>query len=147
VYTGNPGKGCSSDPYRQFNTAAVAGPTYNSVGLESGRNVLTGCPDHTTNLAVARNFPIGKSSRSAQVRVDAYNLFNTAIITGRQTSVTYTSPTNQAVQNSQTLADGSLDPARLVPRSAGFGAANAWSTNDINNQYQRVIQITFKFLF
>jgi len=158
VYTGNPGSGCSSDPYRQFNTAAVAGPTYNSVGLESGRNVLVGCPDHTTNLAVARNFPIGKGSKNVQLRVDAYNLFNTAIITGRNTTVTYNSPTDQTVRNSETcgpgsgascagLPDGTLDPNRLTPRNAGFGAANAWSTNYINNQYQRVIQVTFRVQF
>jgi hypothetical protein len=35
----------------------------------------------------------------------------------------------------------------LTPRNAGFGAANAWSTNDINNQYQRVIQVTFRVQF
>jgi hypothetical protein len=28
------------------------------------------------------------------------------------------------VRNSQTLPDGSLDPNRLTPRNAGFGAAN-----------------------
>jgi hypothetical protein len=158
VYVGDPGKGCSSDPYRQFNTAAVAGPTYNSVGLESGRNVMVGCPDHTTNLAVARTFPLGKSSRNVQVRVDAYNLFNTAIITGRNTTVTFNSPTDQTVRNSEFCGPGSgtscaglpagtIDPNRLTPRNAGFGAANNWSTNDINNNYQRVIQITFRMTF
>jgi Carboxypeptidase regulatory-like domain/TonB-dependent Receptor Plug Domain len=146
VYTGDPGKGCSSDQFRQFNTTAVAGPTYGSVGLESGRNVMTGCPDHTTDLAVARNIRFG-GSRQFQLRVDAFNLFNTAIVTGRNTTVTYTSPTNQTVANSQTLADGSVDPARLLPRNAGFGAANAWSTNSNNGNYQRVIQVTVRFAF
>jgi hypothetical protein len=37
---GDPGSGCSADPLRQFNTAAFAGPTYNSVGLESGQNYM-----------------------------------------------------------------------------------------------------------
>ena len=146
LYTGDPGKGCSSDQYKQFNTAAVAGPTYGSVGLESGRNIMVGCPDHTTDLAVARNIRFG-GSRQFQLRVDAFNLFNTAIVTGRNTTVTYTSPTNQTVANSQTLADGSVDPARLLPRNAGFGAANAWSTNSNNGNYQRVIQITVRFAF
>jgi hypothetical protein len=147
VYTGNPGSGCSSNRFAQFTTTAVAGPTYNSVGLESGRNVLIGCPDHTTNLAIARNIPYWKGGRMVTLRLDAYNLFNVAIITGRQGTVTYNNPTDQVVQNSQTLPDGSINPARLTPRSAGFGAANAFSTNDINTNYQRVIQLTFRVSF
>jgi hypothetical protein len=147
AYTGNPGSGCSSNRFAQFNTSAVAGPTYNSVGLESGRNVLIGCPDHTTNLAIARNIPYWKGGRMVTVRLDAYNLFNVAIITGRNGSVNYNSPTDQTVRNSQTLPDGTVDPNRLVPRNAGFGAANAWSTNDINTNYQRVIQLTFRVGF
>ena len=146
VYTGDPGKGCTSNRFAQFNTAAVAGPTYGSTGMESGRNIMTGCPDHTTDLAVARNIRLGKS-RQVQMRVDAFNVFNTAIITGRQTTVTFASPTNQTIANSETLADGTVDPTRLTPRTAGFGAANAWSTNSNNGNYQRVIQLTFRFSF
>ena len=55
LYTGDPGKGCSGDRFVQFNTASVKGPGYNSTGMESGRNVMVGCPDHTFDLAVARN--------------------------------------------------------------------------------------------
>ena len=33
---GDPGEGCSSNLYSQFNTSAFQGPLYNSVGLESG---------------------------------------------------------------------------------------------------------------
>ena len=35
--TGDIGSGCSSDQYAQFNANAFAGPTYNSIGDESGR--------------------------------------------------------------------------------------------------------------
>jgi len=116
------------------------------VGLESGRNVLIGCPIYRTDLAIARNFPIG-SGRQAQVRLDVYNAFNQAFVTGRNNSITFTSPTDQTVRNSQYLADGTLDPNRLQPRNAGFGAANAWSTNPINNNYQRYVQIQVRFTF
>jgi hypothetical protein len=146
VYTGDPGSGCSSNQYKQFNTAAVAGPTYNSVGLESGRNVLVGCPDHTTDLAIARNIRLG-GGRQVQLRVDAFNAFNTAIITGRNTSINYNSPTDQTVRNSQYLADGTVDPNRLLPRNAGFGAANNWSTNQINTNYTRFIQFQVRVQF
>jgi hypothetical protein len=146
VLTGDPGKGCSSDRFRQFNTAAVTGPTYGSVGLESGRNYMRGCPDHTTDLAVARNIRFG-NARQFQVRVDAFNLFNTAIITDRNRTVNFNSPTDMTIRNSQTLPDGSIDPTKLTPRTAGFGAATNWSTNAINNNYQRVIQVTLRMQF
>ena len=146
LLTGDPGSGCSSDQYRQFNTGAVAGPTYNSVGLESGRNYMVGCPDNTMDLAIARNIRFG-GSRQLQLRLDAYNVFNTAIITGRQNQIQYNSPTDQTIRNSQFLADGSVNPNRLTPRNAGFGAANNWSTNQINGNYQRFIQATIRIQF
>jgi hypothetical protein len=146
LLVGDPGSGCSSDRFKQFNTAAVAGPTYNSVGLESGRNYMIGCPDRTMDLAIARNIRFG-GSRQLQLRLDAYNVFNTAIITNRRNQIQYNSPTDQTIRNSQYLADGSLDPNRLTPRNAGFGAATDWSTNQINNQYNRFIQATVRIQF
>jgi hypothetical protein len=148
VYKGDPGDGCSGNQYKQFDTAIVSGPTYNSVGLESGRNVLIGCPIYRTDLSIARNIRFGKGgARQVQLRVDAFNAFNQAAITGRQTQIQFNSPTDQTVRNSQFLADGSVDPNRLQPRNAGFGAANAWSTNFINTNYQRVIQVTARVQF
>ena len=77
--------------------------------------------------------------RIAEFRIDAYNAYNQACITGRNPTVNYTSPTDQTVRNSQYLPDGSLNPNRLQPRNAGFGAANQLTTNLINQNYQRVI--------
>jgi len=158
VIVGDTGKGCGSDQYNQFNTAAFSGPTYNSVGLESGRNYMVGCPDHTTDLAIARNIRLG-GGRLVQLRLDAFNAFNTAIITGRNSSVNFRSPTDLTILNPQyvanagdtTLAPGAtgtiLNAARLQPRNAGFGAANAWSTNQINGNYTRFIQFTLRLQF
>jgi hypothetical protein len=122
VYVGDPGSGCSDNQYAQINTRAVTGPQYGSVGMESGRFILGGCPDHTVDLAIARNIRLG-GSRNLQFRLDAFNVFNVAIINDRQRNVIYRSPTDLTVVNSQYLPDGSLDPARLTPRNAGFGAA------------------------
>jgi hypothetical protein len=122
VYVGDPGSGCSGDQYRQFNPAAVTGPTYRSVGLESGRYLLGGCPDHTVDLAVAKNVRVG-GTRSLQFRLDVFNVFNAVIYNNRNNNVIYRSPTDLTVVNSQYLPDGSLDPNRLTPRNAGFGAA------------------------
>jgi hypothetical protein len=139
VYVGDPGSGCSSNQYAQFNTASVAGPSYYSTGFESGRNVLRGCADRTVDLALARNFRLG-GGRAVQVRLDAFNAFNYVRITSRQTQVQYNSPTDQTVRNSQFLPDGTLDPARLVPRNAGFGAATGAAA-------MRNLQLTFRFSF
>jgi outer membrane receptor protein involved in Fe transport len=146
-YTGEPGDGCSGDQYKQFNTAVVTGPTYGSVGLESGRNVLIGCPTYRTDLAIQRNIRFGKGSRQVQLRVDAFNAFNQGFINGRQTGIQYNSPTDLTIRNSQTLADGSNDPGRVLPRNAGFGAATGWTNSGINGNYQRVIQFTVRFQF
>jgi len=124
VYVGDPGSGCSSNQYRQFNTAAVAGPTYGSVGLESGRFLLGGCPDHTVDLAIARNIRLG-GARNLQFRLDVFNAFNAVIYNNRQNNVIFRSPTDQTIVNSQFLPDGTVDPNRLTPRNAGFGAATS----------------------
>src|SRR5262249_25648012 len=54
VFVGDPGSGCSSNQYAQFSTASVRGPNYGSLGLESGRNILRGCPDRTVDLSLMR---------------------------------------------------------------------------------------------
>jgi len=121
-YVGDPGSGCSSNQYQQFNTGSVTGPTYGSVGLESGRYILGGCPDHTVDLAIARNIRLG-GVRTIQFRLDVFNVFNTVIYNNRNSNVIYRSPTDLTVVNSQYLPDGTVDPNRLQPRNAGFGAA------------------------
>ena len=122
VYTGDAGKGCSSNQYGQFNVNAVTGAQYGSVGLESGRNVMVGCPDHTLDLAIARNIRLG-GARNFQIRLDAFNVFNSYVITGRSTTVQFRTPTDLTVLNPQYNADGTLVSNRLTPRNAGFGAA------------------------
>jgi hypothetical protein len=56
---GDPGSGCSSDPYRQFNTAAFQGPLVRTVGLESGNDYLHQCFISALDAAIARNIPHG----------------------------------------------------------------------------------------
>ncbi len=139
VYNGDPGSGCSSNQYAQFNTSVVSGPTYGSTAMESGRNMLVGCPDHTVDLAIARNIKLG-GGRQVQLRLDAYNAFNAVVYNSVQTQVQYNSPTDQSLRNSQTLADGSVDPSRLKPKSAGFGAVRG-------AQNMRTMQFTARFSF
>src|SRR5205814_5805007 len=76
---GEPGKGCSRDVYRQFNTSAFQGPPVGSVGLESGNDYVHGCTSSTLDLAIARNVRFGK--RTIQLRVDMFNAPNAAGVT------------------------------------------------------------------
>ena len=140
IYTGDPGKGCSGDQYVQFNRPLrLRRHTYNSVGLESGRNVLIGCPDKTADLAIARNIRLG-GGRQLQLRVDAFNAFNVAVINGRSTTLTLNNPVARVPQNNQFNADGSLNTGRLTPRNAGFGAATG--AQNMRN-FQAMIRFQF----
>jgi hypothetical protein len=111
----------------------------NSLGLESGRNYMVGCADHTMDLAIARNFRLG-GARRLQVRAELFNAFNAVVINGRVTQLQLVSPTNQTVRNSQYLADGTVDPNRLRTTAAGFGAATS-------AQAMRSVQLQARFSF
>jgi len=139
VITGDPGSGCTDDPYRQFTTTAFSGPLPGSLGLESGRNTMVGCADHTLDLAIARNIRLG-GFRNVQLRVDLFNALNTVVYNARNTTVQLNSPTDQTVRNSQYLPDGTVDPTRLLPRNAGFGAVTG-------AQPLRSVQAQIRFQF
>ncbi|HEV3214597.1 MAG TPA: carboxypeptidase-like regulatory domain-containing protein [Vicinamibacterales bacterium] len=139
---GSPGSGCLSDPYKQFNTAAFAGPTYGSTGTESGANLMSGCADHTVDLSIARTIRVG-GNRAIQFRADAFNVFNASIFNGlnaRQLTLQMDNPTSQVIQNSQYNADGTLNAARLAPKNAGFGAATGAQAN-------RSVQVQLRLQF
>lgn len=137
---GDPGKGCGSDLYRQFNTAAFEGPRVGSVGLDSGTGYLFGCFQSVFDLAVARNIRLG-GGRSLQLRVDMFNAFNQARITGRNTTLLLTSPNDPVTPlNLPFDAAGNLLPNRVRPNQAGFGAVNGF-------QAPRTIQAYIRFGF
>jgi hypothetical protein len=139
---GDPGSGCSDDPYRQFNTAAFQGPQVGSVGLESGDGYLFGCFQRVLDLAIARNIRLG-GNRNLQLRVDMFNAFNEARVTGRNTTLQLSSPADPVTPlNLPFDADGNLLPNRVRPNQAGFGAVNT-------NGYQapRTIQMYIRFGF
>ena len=139
VINGNTGSGCSGDRFSQFSTAAFSGPLPGSVGLESGRNYMIGCPDKTTDLAISRVFKLG-GARTAQFRVEMFNAFNAVVYNARQTQLQLVSPTNQTIRNPQFLADGTVDPNRLKTTAAGFGAVTG-------AQPLRTIQAQLRFSF
>jgi hypothetical protein len=60
-----------------FNTAAFAFPATGTFG-DSGRNILTGPGNFTTNLALIKDFRLSSRERLGkfQFRAEGYNLFN-----------------------------------------------------------------------
>jgi hypothetical protein len=123
---GDTGSGCSSDPLRQFNTAAFAGPQPGSVGLESGVGYMRGCFEHSTDLAVARNIRL-KGSKTVQLRADLFNAFNQGGITGRNATMSLASlATSNVATNLPYDAAGNPIPARIKPNGAGFGVASGY---------------------
>ena len=143
---GDPGSGCSSNQYAQFNAAAFQGPLVGSTGLESSNNYLVGCFQSALDLSLQREIPFG-GSRRLQLRVDIFNAPNQAIIipqnntNGRVTTLTLSNPNDPAtIVNNQFNADGSLNQTRARPQNAGFGAANAW-------QNPRTVQAYIRFKF
>ena len=144
VVTGDPGSGCSSNQYAQFNTAAFSVPapsaTNPSVGTESSRNYLIGCPDHTVDLAIARNIRVFGGDRELQLRVDVFNVFDSVVYSARNTTLQVASPTSLVQTNNQYDAAGNLVATRLTPQNSGFGAATG--ANDL-----RRVQVQIRFQF
>ena len=62
-------------PEADRSSTALSGPQVGSVGLESGRNYLTGCKNHMMDLAIQRTIRLG-GGRAIDLRVDMYNVFN-----------------------------------------------------------------------
>ncbi len=120
----NAGSGCSGNQYAQINAQAFSGPTYNSIGNESGSALFNYCFNNTTDLAIQRSFRLFSEQRRFSFRMDAFNVFNKVVINAINTTMQLASPAAPtAITNNQFNADGSLNTARLTPLNAGFGAA------------------------
>lgn len=137
----NAGSGCSGNQYAQINAGAFGGPTYNSVGNESGSSLFHYCFMNITDLAIQRSFRLFSEQRRFSFRVDAFNVFNTAVINAVNTTMQLASPAApNTITNNQYNADGSLNPSRLTPLNAGFGAATGALP-------RRTLQVQIRFTF
>ena len=140
LIVGDTGLGCSSNPYKQFNTAAFQGPQANSVGLESGSGYLKGCFVSQLDVSLSRVIRLGKG-RTVSLRLDSFNVANQASITNRNTTAQYLSPaTSTAITNLPYDANGNLISSLSLPRGAGFGVASGY-------QSPRTTQVQVRFSF
>lgn len=136
---GDIGSGCSGYPLRQFVAAGFAPPLVNSVGLESGADYLRGCFQSALDLSIARHIRFG-GQKQVQVRLDVFNAPNSAIITGRNTTLSVASPIDPTPANLPYDASGNTIVSRSQPKNAGFGVAN-------NYQNPRTMQLQIRFSF
>lgn len=137
---GNPGRGCSSDPLRQFDPFAFQGPSVGSVGLESSDDYLRSCFLSTLDLSIARDIRVG-GSRRLTLRVDVFNAPNSATVTARASTVNLTRPDDPVtITNLPFDAGGNVIDTRSRPRGAGVGVATDF-------QSPRRVQAQIRFSF
>jgi hypothetical protein len=113
------GSGNSGDPYRQFVTTAFTAPLPGSLGLESGRNYLTGPGINNFDLTLQKSFSIKERGR-LELRVDAFNAFNHTQFSGVNSTLNVTSLTNFTPTNLPFDANGNF----IFANRNGFGTIN-----------------------
>ena len=92
------------------------------------------------DLSLARNIRLS-GGRNIQLRVDMFNAPNPAIITGRNTTMNLSNPSDpNTITNPPFDANGNVLPNRVRPNQAGFGVANAYQT-------PRTVQFQVRFSF
>jgi hypothetical protein len=120
VLTCDPGKGWSSDPYKQIaNTSCFAPPQPGSDGAESARFFLRNAPINNLDLSLSKRFRAGNRI-GLEVRLDAFNALNhtqfISVNQGANATVSFASLTNPTITNPAYDANGNL------VRNNGFGA-------------------------
>src|SRR5262249_46553158 len=114
---------------------------------------LRGCFSSTLDLAIARNIRL-PHGRTVQLRADMFNAPNAALITGRNTTMNLSSPTDPVTitnlpfdpitgllnDGKNLTSTGALSPNRSLPKNAGFGVANGY-------QGPRTVQFQARFSF
>jgi hypothetical protein len=142
IIAGDPGSGCSSNQYQQFNTSAFQGPLAGSVGLDSGSGYLRGCFISSLDLSISRAIRLG-GAKTVQLRLDLFNAFNQAGVIDRNTTMNLANTSEGAAKTITNLpydASGNLIQSLSLPRSAGFGVAT-------NYQVPRSVQAQIRFSF
>jgi hypothetical protein len=133
VVNGDPGRGSSSDPYKQIDTSVFAPPQPGSQGDESARFFLWAPSASNLDLSLSKSFPI-KGSVRFEVRLDAFNALNHTQFTGVNATANFASLTNPTITNLPYDAAGNL------VRPNGFGTINGVRPP---RQLQLVTRLTF----
>jgi hypothetical protein len=133
VVTCDPGKGSSSDPYRQLNAGCFAPPQTPSDGTESARYFVHNPPINNLGFSVSKAFPIGGRVR-LEVRLDAFNALNHTQFSGVNNTVSFASQSNPTITNLPYDENGNL------VRENGFGTISGVRPP---RTFQLVTRLTF----
>jgi len=131
--TCDPGKGYSSDPYRQFNTSCFAPPQPGSDGAESARYIFDLPPINNVDASLSKRFELPRRVK-AEIRLDAFNLLNHTQFTDVNKKAEFKSLSDSTITNLPYDASG-----KLVNKS-GFGTVSAVANPRI---LQLVLRMTF----
>jgi hypothetical protein len=118
VLTCDPGRGWSSDPYVQFNTACFAPPQPGSNGNESARYFLRNPPINNLDLSISKRIVVVRDVRF-EVRLDVFNALNHTQFVGPGNQIM---TVNFASLTDRTITNLPYDNQGNLVRRDGFGA-------------------------
>ena len=108
-------------------------PNYGSNGLESPRVYMNLPAMNNFDLSVAKQLPLG-GSRRFEIRLDAFNVFNTVQFSGINTTANFASAGSTVITNLP------YDSAGNLVRTNGFGSVSGVRA-------PRQIQLMMRFSF
>jgi hypothetical protein len=117
VLTCDPGRGWSSDPYRQLDTSCFAPPQPGSKGDESARFFVRAPPINNLDLSLSKNFSIAKGTKF-EFRLDVFNALNHTQFTGVNATANFASLTDRTITNLP------YNSAGVLTQPNGFGSIN-----------------------
>lgn len=133
VIKGNPTKSRGErGEYAWINTGVFALPGIGSQGLDSGVRPIIRPGDHSWDISIFKNVPLGAESRYLQLRLEMFNAFNQVRFSDFNRSATFDRATGQITNL----------PAALGGGGGRFGFGALTGTRD-----PRLVQLAAKFYF
>jgi len=133
VVLSDPGKGSSSDPYKQYNVNAFGPPSPGSIGNESSLFLMHQAPVNNLDLSLSKSFQLVGRSKF-EIRLDAFNALNHMQIFSTNNQARFVGLGNGTITNLAYDASGNLS------NKGGFGTINSiWP----GRQIQVVGRLTF----
>ena len=126
---------------RSSTSRAVTAPSYGSVGLESGRNLMIQCAEQDPRPLPGAHDPPGRQPPAPVPSRRVQRVQHRRSTTAATPRIILTTPTNLTVRERAVHCRTARSPPnRLLPRNAGFGAATG--AQNMRN-FQAMIRFQF----
>jgi hypothetical protein len=129
---GNPLTGTSSSPYNRINSAAFLPPPVGSIGIDSPRNYIVGPGVNNWDLTAQKTLRLTEKVH-AELRADAFNVFNHTQFNGLNATANFASITSTTISNPAYSSSGVLN-------KGGFGTVSGVRS-------PRTMQMVFRVIF